>query len=143
MGAWFLFLIISWTRIHKYADLCYTFCQRGFRIGTVVEILLHKNSLAKQNNNCLIFTPYLISKCLKVCKPHQDAQNLTHSMWASCYFISNYHILIWLPWSHFYHIRNFEKTKKALPDWWPEYFIFQSCSHRIGHFLHIIVCFLW
>ncbi len=33
VGAWFLFLVLSWTRINKYSDLCYNFSKRGFRIG--------------------------------------------------------------------------------------------------------------
>lgn len=36
-GFWLLFLVLSWSRINKYSDLCYKFCQRGFRIGVEPE----------------------------------------------------------------------------------------------------------
>ena len=36
--AWFVALLLGWTRIHFLADLCYCFCQRGFRIDSNPEI---------------------------------------------------------------------------------------------------------
>ena len=33
VAAWLIFLILSWTRINRYGELCLSFCKRGFRIG--------------------------------------------------------------------------------------------------------------
>ena len=49
--AWILFLILSWSRINKYSDLCYNFCQRGFRIGNEAEYW----TLTQFGTNYLIF----------------------------------------------------------------------------------------
>lgn len=37
VGAWFTFLILGWTRIDKYGDLCSAYCSRGFQIGSYPE----------------------------------------------------------------------------------------------------------
>ena len=51
VGAWFLFLICSWTLINRYADLCYDFCQRGFRIG-MYDLTKH--------TTCILLFSYLL-----------------------------------------------------------------------------------
>lgn len=51
VSAWLLFLVLSWTRINKYGDLCYAFCRRGFRIGEEAETW----TLIEFGSNYLLF----------------------------------------------------------------------------------------
>ena len=48
---WLLFMVLGWTRINKYGELCYKFCQRGFLIGEEPEFW----TLIQFGSNYLIF----------------------------------------------------------------------------------------